>query len=413
MIWIKKHIKEIIINSIIVAGSIMFALLIGEGALRIFVRPPGEISIVSDDILAYRALPGNGWDQRGYRNTDALENADIVVIGDSQTYGNNAEAHEAWPQALGELSGRSVYQMAIGGYGPVQYSYVLDKALELDPEIIFVGLYAGNDLFDAYNVVYGKNLEYWAHLKKEGDAPLHQKIEGSSSRLVLSTGLDPDSWQMRFLEIRSWIRNHSRIYALLGDATRGMRERLGLAATFEEKGEKVKELSEERSDLAFVYDAEPEIQTIMSPQYRYAALDLHDEGTREGMRITKKLLGEMSEKAEAQGVSFVVVFIPTKERVYGTYLANKGIVIPASIEKLLEKEEEVTNVLLTLCQDRNLQCIEVLSDLALALEKKIKVYGSSFDGHPLASGYAVLAQSVYDAYIAEEILQPSSTTISL
>ena len=81
-----------------------------------------------------------------------------VAIGDSQTYGDEVSRQEAWPQRLAELTGRSVYNMALGGYGPVEYERLLPEALALSPQVVLVGLYAGNDLADAYLSAYPRAL---------------------------------------------------------------------------------------------------------------------------------------------------------------------------------------------------------------------------------------------------------------
>ena len=44
--------------------------------------------------------------------------------------------------------------MAWGGWGPVHSLILLDEAISLHPKIIIEAFYAGNDLFDAFNIVY-------------------------------------------------------------------------------------------------------------------------------------------------------------------------------------------------------------------------------------------------------------------
>ncbi len=51
---------------------------------------------------------------------------------------------QSWPYVLGKLTGRSVYNMGMGGYGPNQYFYLSNtKALALKPRVIIWGLYMG------------------------------------------------------------------------------------------------------------------------------------------------------------------------------------------------------------------------------------------------------------------------------
>ena len=72
---------------------------------------------------------------------------------------------DSWPYVLGRLSGRDVYNMALGGYGPNQYFELLStKAVILRPQTIIVGLYMGDDFENAFLITYG--LEHWA--QREG-----------------------------------------------------------------------------------------------------------------------------------------------------------------------------------------------------------------------------------------------------
>jgi hypothetical protein len=65
---------------------------------------------------------------------------------------------------LERLSGRSVYNMGLGGYGPNQYFHLLQtKAIKLKPQTIVVGLYMGDDFENAFLITYG--LDHWAYLR--------------------------------------------------------------------------------------------------------------------------------------------------------------------------------------------------------------------------------------------------------
>src|SRR5258708_10249177 len=52
---------------------------------------------VFDDRLGHRPSPGvPGHDGRGWRNPAAYKKADVVALGDSQTYGEGVDAMETW-----------------------------------------------------------------------------------------------------------------------------------------------------------------------------------------------------------------------------------------------------------------------------------------------------------------------------
>ncbi|MGB2987970.1 MAG: hypothetical protein WBE26_19045, partial [Phycisphaerae bacterium] len=92
--------------------------------------------------LGHRGNPKHpSHDRLGFPNAEVLESADIVVVGDSQTYGPLDSPHQAWPVILGHLAGAGTYNMGSPGWGPVEQLLTLDLALERDPAIIMLGFY--------------------------------------------------------------------------------------------------------------------------------------------------------------------------------------------------------------------------------------------------------------------------------
>jgi hypothetical protein len=146
-------------------AGLLLSLLVAEGALRLVERSQlGDRSIennlIKDPVLGLKLAPNaQGHDANGFRNDTVFQHVDIVALGDSQTWGVNVERQDAWPQQLSKMSGRSVYNMGLGGFGPVQYRVLTPQALRLTPKVIIAGLYLGNDIYDAYNMAY----QYEAH----------------------------------------------------------------------------------------------------------------------------------------------------------------------------------------------------------------------------------------------------------
>src|SRR5262245_57043538 len=101
-----------------------------------------SVEMVQDKILGATpssSTAGGNFDTWGFRNRKVPDSSDIVAIGDSHTYGNTATMADSWPYVLGRLSGRQVYNMALGGYGPNQYFYLLQtRALKLKPRVVVV-----------------------------------------------------------------------------------------------------------------------------------------------------------------------------------------------------------------------------------------------------------------------------------
>jgi len=120
----------------------------------------------------------------GFRNKNIPIIADIITIGDSQTYGNNAFLEENWPSSLvNNLIGYKpiLYNMSVGGWGATEYFEIFNKALYLQPKIVIVAFYSGNDPIDTFNKVYGderwKSLRLDSKLTSSDAPPLQENIE--------------------------------------------------------------------------------------------------------------------------------------------------------------------------------------------------------------------------------------------
>jgi hypothetical protein len=114
-------------------------------------------TIISDERLGRRPSPGApGHDARGWRNPSAYKEADVVALGDSQTYGVGVDAMDTWPRRLEAMISHPVYEMAYGGYGPVHSLLLWNEATDLKPRVVIEAFYSGNDLYDAFNIVYNR-----------------------------------------------------------------------------------------------------------------------------------------------------------------------------------------------------------------------------------------------------------------
>ncbi len=120
---------EVIKNLLALFSTLFLCAILGEVFLRFVVD---EVNFLKPDMMAHPVLrhaisPGSGGhDDWGFRNPIVPGNVQIVAIGDSQTYGTSAPASKSWPARLGRLSMMTVYNMAVGGYGPPDYRYLLN-----------------------------------------------------------------------------------------------------------------------------------------------------------------------------------------------------------------------------------------------------------------------------------------------
>ncbi len=152
--------------SILMAATLIYGISNLLPTVRMILEQKALREMVDDPLLDHRGMPNaSGNDANGFRNDGVPNPMDIVAIGDSQTWGSNADRYQTWPAALAQISNRSVYNAAYGGYGAVQHRTLAQELVSSQPRLMVIGLYFGNDLFDAYNMVY--NRDVYADLRSD------------------------------------------------------------------------------------------------------------------------------------------------------------------------------------------------------------------------------------------------------
>lgn len=370
------RLKKLFINSMIVLASTCIGLLLSEVIARSFLNPADYLSasLKNHEILGGVMEPNaNGLDEWGYRNRAVPTKVDIVAIGDSHTYGNTARMEESWPSVVGAMTGKTVYNMGMGGYGPNQYYYLLNsRALGLKPEIVLCGLYMGDDFENAFTMTYG--LEYWSFLRQH-------RFEG----------IDADIWREQddgkyFKEIRVWLSKNSVIYQIIFHGPIMSR----LKGTIQ-----VLQASREQDPFTTTLIVEDgKIQEAFRPSGIRDRLDPNRKEIREGMRITMKLLQEMNETCLKSGSRFVVVVIPTKEMVFADFLEHKPqIHLGEVVDELLSNERLARRDLFEYLHKHAIPYFDTLSALKHKAGDELYVR-SHRDMHPGRNGYRVIAESV-------------------
>ncbi len=370
--------RSVLINLVVLGVSIGVCLLLCEFASRMILNPADYLGVEMVPDKALGAVPsrtssGGGLDAWGFRNKSVPETADIVVIGDSQTYGNAAKMDEAWPQVVGSMIGRNVYNMALGGYGPNQYYYLLKtKALKLKPRMIIVGLSMSDDFDNAYLMTYGT--DYWAYLRS---------LPGVTVDINTWDADPAPSWHRK---IRNWLSRHSVVYQLVFHT--------GIGNRF--KGDiQIRNAAEFYPGLATsLIVPEDHIEEAFQPKGNLRRLDQDSESVREGMRITFELLKEMNEICEKNHIQFVVVVIPTKEMVFSKYLENNSN-IPLSdiVEKLVVNERLALDRTFKFLTESNIPYVNPLPALQKSADQ-VLFARSAEDMHPNKNGYRVIAGAV-------------------
>ena len=378
--------RRLVRSRIVLAGAgLVLGLFLVEAGLRtlqwIWFAEEGRglASLVPDPTLGVRLAPHvGGHDARGFRNARVPDRAAIVAIGDSQTYGVGAQRSQAWPQALARRAGREVYNMGLGSYGPVQYWKLAEEALALDPQVILIGLYLGNDLYDAYQMAY--------------QTPAYPDLRAPEDAAILArdtVGPVAQAYQdqrLGFHQARSRWAKHVTLLQLL------QRHRLWPSAvSFAEARAWVRAYP----DRGLVATAGP-VRTVCTPAIRLLALDLEEPRIAEGLRITETALARTRETL-AGGPRLLVLLIPTKETVFADAAHQGSEAVRETYARLLALEARVRRRLMEGCAARGIPCLDLGPALQEALARGEQVYAEDFDSHPAAGGYGVIAAVAQEA----------------
>lgn len=370
-----RSIKLRLANIALLLGSSIVGLLLCELGCRLFLNPADYLSQdpVPDKILgAILTVHGSGYDAWGFRNRKVPSSVDIVAIGDSHTFGNCAKMDESWPYVLGRVTGRNVYNMALGGYGPNQYYYLLKtKALTLKPKMIVCGLYLGDDFENAYKITYG--LDYWSYLR---ELPA-EKVNFD----IWEHEVDP-TWHKR---IRVWLSRQSVVYKLVFHGS--------LLARL--KGDvQIENASRLYDSATALIVKDKNICEAFLPTGILNRLDQTNPGVQEGMRITFRLLGEMNRICHDNNIAFVVAVIPTKETVFADYLErDRSLPLSDVMNKVIANERIAREKLFQFFNESGIHYVDTLPALTHSVQHELYARTAQ-DIHPNKNGYKVIAEAI-------------------
>ena len=378
-------------RSLLVIGGLIFSLVIAEGVLRLVERSQLgdraiEDKLITDPVLGQKLAPfTRGHDANGFRNDSVPQHVDIVSLGDSQTWGVNAERQDAWPQQLSRLSGRSVYNMGMGGFGPVQYQVMIPQALRLSPKIIVAGLYLGNDVYDAYHMAY----QYDAHrsLRSNAAGDLSVDTVGDKANALWNEEKQFHNTFGRtsFSGWSFWLREHLAIGRVLN--------RTHLWPGSQDVDYEIDKRWARAHPDRGAFCEWPGRETVFTTAYRLAGEDLDEPRIAEGLRISRELLAQMQTDTAANHVKLIVLLLPTKEAVYASAQSGK-LKLDATYQKLVDMEGRVRSEIMATCQNQRIACVDALPYLTSALDRGERTYPTSTESHPNARGYFVIASAV-------------------
>lgn len=335
------------------------------------LRAISAAELEPDPVLGHVRRPGRGGlDEWGFRNEALPERVDIVCVGDSQTYGANIRFEDAWPQALARCSGRTVYNLSDGGYGPLQHVSLTERALELRPRVVVVGFYFGNDLSDAHRFA---GLEHWAALRDpEFSYSVPNDIRGGDTRSLNLTMALLDALEQRS-RLAGAFAQRIKLQLKVNPALVGLFKGGAPSNGFEQG----------------------RISTHFTPLDRLASVDLARPVARDGLRITAICVERMQAACRARGAEFVVLLLPTKEAVYARLLEGTGDARADSLQTLYAAERAATQAVHELLRTRGVRTVDTTGALVEALRSDVACWPPNSDGHFNPQGCEVLARELW------------------
>lgn len=334
-------------------------LLLLEVGVRAFAPPPpAPARLLPDARLGHVLAPGSlGTDAHGFRNPGVPATADALFVGDSQTWGFGIDADETFAAR----SGPGGYQLANGGYGPVQYVELVRRGAGLRPRLVVVGLYCGNDLVDAadYDGLAGAEA---------------LRLPGRTPRVRREPGFDG--------------RRSPNLAMALVDAVLAASRVLDFAATVVKSRLRGGLLDDEPGA---VHCDHPDLPTILLPGHRLPLVDPDVPAVRDGLQLTTNCLGAIGAVCRDLGARGVVLLIPTKEFCYQQWALARGASLPA-LEPLHAAESRLRAALVAATSAAGLELADLLPAAVAAMQAGVAVWPASGDGHLTAAGHAVAAE---------------------
>lgn len=273
-------------------------------------------------------------DLLGFRNRSVPNVADMVAIGSSTTYGNNAVLEQTWPSQVARMVSRQhavIYNMSTGGWGPVQFLAAFDYALRFQPKVIVVAFNGANDSLTA--VMAARNIPRWKPLLDGIDVSKLEAEPGMDKNISLP---DKAAWKV----------------VLKG----GHREEFA-----------------------------PRLRLVSNHRKNFHA--------RLGYLLMAKIGGLMVEKARKAGVHLVFTTIPTKELSFRSRLEAEGIALDDDYKELVKDELLNIEELRASLEASGGEYVDLVTPMQHAVESRNDLFPFN-ESHPFAEGYGVIAAAI-------------------
>jgi SGNH hydrolase-like domain, acetyltransferase AlgX len=158
-------------------------------------RPNGATIVSGRDFRAVHQV-----DPAGFRNPWPWpQQPQIVVVGDSVSFGYGVEGKDAWPAIVARALPRNpLVNLSLIGAGPQQYLRVYETfGAKLQPKLLLVGVFAANDFWDAEKFDLwlqsgaGGNYMVWRDFGQPGPLTLRISDPVASLKSIFSRSIYP------------------------------------------------------------------------------------------------------------------------------------------------------------------------------------------------------------------------------
>jgi len=287
---------------------------------------------------------------------------DAVFLGDSFTF-CYTEYALCWVQRLAEEHGMSVVNLGQVATGSTSHLNVLKTfGLPYEPRFA-VWQWYGNDFNDDYGMALMSG-----SVSQTSEPQLAPVDEGSSSQ-----------------PIRRWLEKNSAVYWILDTTTGSAEERYKY-----ERYVDPYRAEDGGVDIAF------------GRPYILDAFDLSQPKNQLGLKITKDALLEARQLLDDQGISLVVLLIPTKEEVY-RHLTEADLGVD-KLAQLSQGRSQMTRF----CDEQGLPCLDVTTALQETALSGENVFWPD-DLHLNVLGNQVIANSVWEFLLTHSLVAEPST----
>jgi hypothetical protein len=330
----------------------------------------------ADDLLVFRLRPGmdgpnsqfeftvrERTNSLGLRDRELGPKPDgglrILALGDSYGFGHGVELEETYAKRLEErLRGSldrpvEVINAGVPAWSLLQELRFLEhEGLRLEPDVVLLGFYVGNDLVDSYDLFDSEGAPKL--LVEEGRLVSRKASEGGRGIRGATAPL------------RHWLAPRSQLYTLLRNRGSELLMRLGMRHV-------------EVPCAFFRRSWTPKMEAQWS--------------------LTRKLFEQLLDLTDRRGLPLVVLLIPTMYQVHDAQWQEYLEIF--EVDGSAFDLEQPQRLLGGLCAEEGIDCLDLLPRLREADAREPLYF--RVDSHLNAAGHALVAEA-----LAEHLLSPVS-----